>query len=341
MTPSTNESPSSSPTWAWLDGEFVRWDDCVLHVRTQALMTGASVFEGIRAYWDDSSEELYIFKLNEHLRRMEESAKIMRMRPFNVSTLRSACIELLSRNEFREDVHIIPVAYVGFTADLNALGASCADGVFITAVPRPKSKGIQVGVRVGVSSWRRIADSAMPPRVKAAANYQNSRMAFAEARQNGYENAILLNDRGTVAEGPGACVMIVRHGTVVTPPVTAGILESLTRSTLLSLIKSELDVPAVEREVDRTELYVADEAYYCGTGHEITPIINVDGISIGNGEPGPLTRSLQDLYFAIARGRDERYSNCVTPVYQPVETADVSLPAGSRIVMGSPPTSQS
>jgi branched-chain amino acid aminotransferase len=172
-----------------------------------------------------------------------------------------------------------------------------------------------------VASWRRISDDTVPPRLKAGANYQNSRLAQTEAKVNGYDTAIILNHRGTVAEGPGACLMMVRNGKLITPPVTAGILESITRATLMELAGRDLAVEVMEREVDRTELYVADEVFMCGSGLEVLPITSVDRIAIGDGTRGPLTKRIQDVYFAAARGELPAYRHWLTPVYAGVREA--------------------
>ncbi|HVA37277.1 MAG TPA: branched-chain amino acid transaminase [Candidatus Dormibacteraeota bacterium] len=307
-----------SPKWAWIDGSFVPWQECVLHVRAQAIMTGASVFEGIRAYWNAGQGQLYVFRVQEHFARLAESMKIMRMKQAVSPEMVSASIELLRRNEFRGDVHYMPVAYVGFGEEYGAQTKPVQEGFFITAVAKPQTRALEDGLSVCVSSWRRISDTVMPPRVKAAANYQNSRFALLEARTNGYDYAIFLNSSGTVSEAPGACIFVVRGNQVCTPPVTAGILESITRSTLIQLFEERIGRMVIQREIDRTELYVADEVFLCGTGMEVMPVVSIDHISVGSGRPGRLTKEIQDLYFRIARGEDMSLQHWLTPVYAPV-----------------------
>ena len=303
------------PKWAWIDGRYVPWDECVLHVRYQAIMTGASVFEGVRAYWNRQHKQLYIFRLREHLDRLADSMKVMRMTQRVTPDVADACLELLRRNNFEEDVHFMPVAYFGVGEGFGAQTRPLQEGFFITAIVAPPSTSVDRGINVCTSSWRRISDSVMPPRVKAAANYQNSRFALMEARANGYDYAILLNLSGTVAEGPGACVFMIRNGEIYTPPVTAGILESITRSTLIHLVKERLGRSVIEREIDRTELYLADEVFVCGTNSEVTPIVSVDRITVGSGLPGSTTRNIQQLYFTVARGEDDTFTEWRTPVY--------------------------
>jgi branched-chain amino acid aminotransferase len=291
-----------APTYAWMNGKVIPWAACVLHGRTAGAFMGSNVFEGVRAYWSAAHEELFVFRHEAHLERLARSLKTMRLEvPYTVRQIGQGALDLLRANAFREDVHFIPVAYFGMGAHhFNALGPTVDNGVYITAVPWPQPAALWNGVSACVASWRRISDDTVPPRLKAGANYQNSRLAQTEARVDGYDTAILLNARGTVAEGPGACLMMVRDGRLVTPPVTAGILESITRTTLMELAERELGLPVLEREIDRTELYVADEVFMCGSGLEVLPITSVDRIPVGDGGRGPVTKRIQDVYFAVS-----------------------------------------
>jgi branched-chain amino acid aminotransferase len=307
-----------APKWAWMNGKFLPWSDCTLHIRTHAVMIGGSAFEGIRAYWNAEHEELYIFKMREHLERLQDSARLLRMRPIPVEELESVCISLLERNGIREDAHLVPVAYLGEGENFTALSKTRDEGLFVSAIPRPGGKWLEVGKNVRVSSWRRISDNSIPPRVKAAGNYLNSRFALQEAWQDGFDDTILLNDRGTVAESSGACLMMIREGQVCTPPVTAGILESITRTTLISLFSECLNKTVVEREIDRTELYYADEIFICGSGMEVVPIVSVDRFVVGGGKKGEITEAIQKIYFDIARaGNPTVHAEWRTPVYGP------------------------
>jgi branched-chain amino acid aminotransferase len=307
---------ADTPKWAWMNGSFLPWSECTLHIRAQAIMIGGSVFEGIRAYWNAEHEQLYIFKMREHLERLQDSARLMQMKPIPVQELENVCISLLERNDFRGDSHLVPVAYLGEGENLTALSKTRDEGLFISAISRPGGKWLEVGKKVRVSSWRRISDSSIPPRVKAAGNYLNSRFALQEAWQDGYDDTILLNDRGTVAESSGACLMMIRRGQVITPPVTAGILESITRTTLISLFSQYLKKTVVEREIDRTELYSADEIFICGSGMEVVPIVSVDRLAIGNGKKGEITEAIQKVYFEIARANNAAHAEWRTPVYR-------------------------
>jgi len=318
---------STAPRFAWMNGKVVPWDQCVVHGRSAGGFMGSNVFEGVRAYWNAQQGELFVFKHEEHLQRLGRSMKTVRMDvPFTLRDIGRGALDLLRANEFREDTHFIPVAFFGMGAhNFNTVGPTVDNGVYITAIAWPQPAVLSNGVAACVASWRRISDDTVPPRLKSGANYQNSRLAQTEARVNGYDTAIILNHRGTVAEGPGACLMMVRDGKLVTPPVTAGILESITRTTLMDLAARELGMDVVEREIDRTELYVADEVFMCGSGLEVLPITSIDRIQIGEGARGSITKSIQDVYFAAARGENPAYRHWLTPVY-----AGAREPVGAR-----------
>lgn len=304
------------PPYAWIDGQFVPYDEARIHVRTECVMAGVNVFEGVRAYWSEEHQELYAFRLADHMRRLGQSMKPLRLAlPYSLDELAEALLELLRRCQFRADVHCRPTAYFGEGERFSVDPEKIHMGAFITAVEAPTSQAVWKGLRAGVSSWQRISDRCMPPRIKAGANYYNGRLAFVEVRQAGYDTPILLNDRGKVSEGWGSCLLIVRNGAPVMPPFSSDILESITRETLAYLCKKELDIQPMEREVDRTELYIADEVFLCGTAGEVTPITSVDGVPVGDGQVGPLTAKLRDLYFEVVRGKRPGYQHWLTPVY--------------------------
>ncbi len=304
--------------WIWMDGEFVPWEDAKLHIRTECVNRGSNVFEGVRGYWNEDQQEMFLFKIPQHIRRLYESTKIMHMYPaLAPSDWGDVMVELIKRNNFRGDIYLRPTVYFGEGMDVFAYTPDrIFTGAFVIASPTKCRLEWPAGISCCVSSWCRIGDTSMPPRIKIGANYQNSRLAAVEASINGYDGAILLNQQGKVAEGPGACVFMVRNGVAFTTPVTSGILESITRDTLIGLFESELDTRVVVRDIDRTELYVADEVFFCGTAYEITPIASVDRYAVGNGEIGPLTRRLRELYHGILRGSSSKYREWLTPVYQ-------------------------
>lgn len=298
--------------YLYLNGELVPYEDARIHVQSGAVKFGASVFEGLRAYWNAAHEELYVFRLKEHIDRLCASMRLMRMEhAFTREELGRSILDVLRRNAVREDVHIRQTAFIAGDGDLDATGPV---GLAVDARPRKVTE--KPGIAACVSSWGRIADTVMPPRIKCSANYQNSRLAMLEARTNGYEGALLLNGRGKLAEAPGACCFVVRGGVPMTPPVTADILESVTRATLLELFRTELGQAPLERDIDRTELYVADEVFLCGSGWEITPVLSIDRLPLGDGvHPGPVTRAIQACYFAVVRGEKPSYQGWLTPVH--------------------------
>ena len=304
---------------AWMNGQFISWDEAKVHITSSCVIEGSSVFEGIRAYWNPSQEQLYLFKTREHLERLYQSAKMMHMAPqYSKAELESVCLELMDRNGYREDVHIRPAIYFG-----EGLGLFCytpdkiETGVAVTAIPRKSRLGSRMGMHVCVSSWKRISDADFPPRIKISANYHNSRLAAVQAALDGYDGAILLDDRGKVAEGPVACVFLIRDGVAITPRITDGILESITRATVMELLQRELSIPVVEREVDRTELYIAEEAFFCGTAVEIAPILSVDRYPVGEGKIGHITGRVEQLYERMVRGEESQYEDALVPAYAP------------------------
>jgi branched-chain amino acid aminotransferase len=303
----------------WLDGKIVEPEDATLSVFTLTVLRGANVYEGLRAYWNPARQDLYVWKLDEHLKRLGHSMKVMRMQlPYSPDDLRAAVVEWLRANDFHADVHFRLVVYFGDdgAGGVKSYRPNEVDvGAFILGGPRPHDDKLERGVRVGVATWRRIADDVVPARVKAGANYQNSRLAAVEARENGFDDAILLTPAGKVAEATGATLMMVRDGHLVVPPVTDGVLESITRRSLLELYAREYGRPALERSIDRTELYVCDEILLCGSGEEVTPVVAVDRLPVGDGSPGSVTRTLQRLFFAAVRGDDPAFAGSLTPVY--------------------------
>jgi branched-chain amino acid aminotransferase len=300
----------------WMNGKLVSQAEAVLPVNSAAVFYATNVFEGLRAYWNDAEEELYCFRLADHFARFRESMKMMRFTiDYSDDDLFQAVREVLIGNEIREDVHIHMVAYVGGTG----LDAVAPTGLYIN--PRRRSR-VQdgAGLRCCVSSWARTSDNAIPIRLKSGANYQNGRLATLQANADGYDQPIFLTREGHVAEGTGATFFMVRKGRLVTPPVTADILESITRTTLIETICPEVfGMNVVEREIDRTELYVAEEAFFCGSGYEITPIVSIDRFPLGEGKVGPITQDLRRAYLDIVQGVDNRFAEWRIPTYRAVK----------------------
>ncbi len=316
---------SSSPEYAWQNGEVVPWDQCVVHARSQGGFWGANVFEGVRGYLNPDDDQLYLFRLEDHLARLGRSMKSLHLEIRHPpEELAAACTELIRVNGFRRDLHVCVVAYFNLAPDFDALCHTTDTGVHITATELPRRAAHQDGLAACISSWRRISDDSMPPRIKTGANYHNSRLAQHEAVRNGYDTTLLLNQRGTVSEAPGSCVVMIRDGELATPPGTSGVLEGLTVETMAELAAAELGMTLQRREIDRTELYVADELFLCGTKTELLPIVSVDRQTVGSGGPGPITVRLQQLYDDLVRARTGP-SPLSTPVYP---SAAAELAAG-------------
>jgi branched-chain amino acid aminotransferase len=303
--------------YCYLDGKIVPIEQGKLSLFSSGFKYGAAVFEGIRAYWNKDQKNLYVFRLKEHSERLLRSLKLMRFdHSHTVESLSRPVIDLLKANRFREDTHILQHIYVEGPG-VGFMGDTGPTKMCVAAFPKGRYSDYEEGGGIAccVSSWARISDHCMPPRIKCTANYQNSRLALLEAKTNGYDSAILLNSHGKVAEGPAACLFIIRDGIPTTPPVSAGLLESITRDTIIRLFGETLQLNVDVRETDRTELYVAAEAFFCGSGEEVTPICTIDRQPLGNGRMGPITEAIRESYFGVVRGEDPRFSSWITPVY--------------------------
>jgi branched-chain amino acid aminotransferase len=308
-------SAQTDPRFLWWNGRRMPWAEATVHVTELGWSTVAAVFEGIRAYWNEREGELYVFRLDDHLRRLLDSQKLVRMVPrYSVAELTDAIHDLLRANGYREDCYIRPLAYLGGgdKSFSSALGVETL--MFIETKPLASRLLDGAGQRAGVVSWRRIDDTIMPPRVKNISNYRNSQLASTEAQLNGFDTAIILNTAGKVSEGPGACIMFVKDGALITPDANSSILESITRDAVMQLARNVLGLPVIERPVDRTELYLADEIFFVGTWAEITPVVEVDHYPLGDGRVGPITRQLEVAFRDVARGYDGRYDHWRTPI---------------------------
>lgn len=287
------------PHFVSMNGRIIPFEDARIHVLTPAAKYGATVFEGLCGYWNASDETMHIFRLSDHLVRLVASARITRMAAtFSESAYTQMVLDTLSANQFASDVHIRLSVWVDGDGAMHSAGPI---GVMCAALPRSERTLESMSASATVSSWRRIDDSSMPPRVKSASNYNNGRLAQMQAKLDGYDEALLLNALGKVAEGAAACFFMVRGGQVATPTVTDGILESVTRATLITLLQ-EMGVTVIERPIDRTELYAADEAFLCGSSYEITPLTSIDRHRIGRGRIGDITRTLWSRYDEVVRG---------------------------------------
>jgi branched-chain amino acid aminotransferase len=302
--------------YAFFEGKVVPIEDAKVSIMTHALQYGTGCFEGVRAYWNPDEKQLFVFRLREHFERLHQSGHILHIDiPYSVDELIDILIDLLKREDYKEDVYIRPFAYKNGTAiGVNTVGVPDAFAIYTTRFGRYMEK--EEGCKAMVSSWRRNNDNAIPARAKVTGGYINSALIKAEATLNGYDAAIVLNDDGHVSEGSTENLFLIRRGKLVTTPVTENILEGITRATIMQVAREVLGMEVIERCVDRSELYVVEEAFFCGTGVQIAAIISVDQRNIGSGEMGPNVQKIRDLYFRIVRGYEPRYRDWLTPVYK-------------------------
>ena len=290
----------------WMNGKLIPWDEARVHVLTHALHYGTGVFEGMKCY--DTAKGPAIFRLKDHIQRLENSAKIYQMKvPYSVDEICNASKETVKANGFKS-CYVRPIAFYGYgemgvNPRQNKVDVSCIVwewGAYLG------DDGIQNGIRVMISSWQRIDSQSLPTHAKATANYANSVLAKLEALDMGFDEAIMLNSQGTLCEGSGENLFIVKDGTLITPPPGAGALPGITRDSTMTVAR-DMGIPVLEREILRAELFLADEAFFTGTAAEITPIKEGNGRIIGNNGRGELTAKIQAKYFDVVLGKDERY----------------------------------
>jgi len=306
--------------YAFFEGEIVPFADAKVSVGTHALQYGTGAFAGIRGYLDADGETINIFRLKDHTARMLQSAKLLRAElPYDVDSLADVIVSLMEKNAPSGDVYIRPFIYkpaVQLTPRLRGLG----DELAVYMLSLGDYLDLQRGQKAAVSSWVRVPDNAIPSRGKLSGSYINSAFIKDEAESKGADEAIVLNTAGKVSEGSGCNLFIVRNGTLITPPITSDILEGITRRSMM-LFAEDAGIPVEQREIDRTELYIADEAFFCGTGVQVAWIESVDGRPVGNGTCGPIAEKIRDIFFNVVRGKDDRYRSFLTPVRRPVGAA--------------------
>jgi branched-chain amino acid aminotransferase len=297
----------------YFQGRIVPFAEATVSVATHALNYGTACFEGIRAYWNEDREELYLLKLPEHYRRFLRSTQLLKMHlRETVDELGQITCDILRRDGHRGDVYIRPIAYKAspiIKVDLH----SSSDALAIFAVPMGDYARTD-GLRLTISSWRRIGDNSIPARGKVTGAYVNTALAVDDAVSAGYDDCLMLTEDGHIAEASAANVFLVQNGTLQTPPVSDDILVGITRAAVMELARDR-GLTVVERTIDRTETYQADEIFLCGTGVQVAPVVEIDGRAVGSGAPGKTTLDLQDAYFAAVRGSDPRYRHWCTPVY--------------------------
>ena len=304
----------------WHNGKLIDWDDATLHVTSHVISYGSAVFEGIRCY--DTPQGPAIFRLKEHMRRLLDSCKIYRLGiKHTVDELMQGAVDVVRASKLPH-CYVRPIVLRGY-GEVGVDPANSPIEAYIACWPWGGYLGeeaIEKGVDVCVSSWSRMAPNTLPAMAKSAANYMNSQLIKMEATMNGYVEGIALDPSGTVSEGSGENLFLVRNGTVVTPPLADSVLPGITRDCVLTFCR-ELDIPLVERSIPREELYLADEVFFVGTATEISPIRSIDRLPVGTGERGPITKKLQDEYFPLVQGRTADRHGWLTLVNQPVSAA--------------------
>lgn len=304
--------------YAYFHGQIVPIEQANVSILTQALHYGTGVFGGMRAYWNADQSQLYIFRPYDHFERLLQSASILRMNlDYTPDSLLNILIALIRKEGFQTNCYIRPLAFIAehtlavrlhdLQADLTIIVQPLGDSSYVN---------IDEGAHVCFSAWRRVDDNAIPARGKVVGAYVNSMLIKSDAMLAGYDDALVLSDDGHLAEASAANVFIVRKGVAITPPITANILEGVVRRSLIRLLREELQVEVVERNIDRTEVYLADEIFMCGTGAQISPVTHVEHRAVGAGNIGPITRQLRELYMNVVHGRVEKYRDWASPVYQ-------------------------
>jgi len=300
--------------YVFMDGEFVEESNAKISVKTHAFLYGTSIFEGIRAYWNEEEKQLYVFRMREHYERIHRSARIMHMKPdYSVDEMCNLTVELLKKNAPKTDTYIRPTIYK--SAQIIGPKLTGKDSFLVFTNPLGLYVDITKGLNVCVSSWRRLDDNMIPPRAKVGGAYANTALIITEAINAGYDEALVLSSEGHVTEGSAMNFFLVENGKLVTSPITDNILIGITRDAVKQIAQNEFGLEVVERPIDRTELYISDEAFYCGTGAQISPITKIDSRPVGDGKVGPITKKIQDAYFEIVKGKVAKYKNWCTPVY--------------------------
>ena len=300
--------------FVFYDGEFIEKEKASLPIMTHAFLYGTGVFEGIRAYYNKEENQLYAFRVKEHFERLMRSAHVMYMEnPFTLEGYCENLKELLRKNAYRQDVYIRPNLFKA--AEKIGPGLlNNKDSYLLFTLPMGDYIDTTKGLNVCVSNWRRNSDNAIPPRAKVSGAYANTALIKSDAQLSGFDDAIVLDENGRVTEGSAMNMFLVQNGKLVTSRTTDNILIGVTRNTIIQLAK-DLGIEVEEREVSRTELYTSDEAFYCGTGAQISPIVTIDHRKLGTGEVGPISTKLQKLYFDVVKGKVDKYKEWCMPIY--------------------------
>lgn len=299
----------------WLKGEILNVNDAKINVLSPTSQFGLNVFEGIPCYWNEDENQLYAFRLDDHYNRLLRSAKLLQLDcKYTKEDFTKALKDVIKANEYDENLSVRQTLFV------DGFGSWESEGpveMFVAPIPRGRTSAEynKKGLNCCITSWRRISDETLSPRIKCGANYINSRVGQREALRNGYDTCLFLNEVGKVAEGPGSCFFMIKDNTVITPQLTDSVLESITRDTVIQLAK-HMGYKVIERSIDRTELYTCDEAFLCGSAMEITPVLSIDRYTIGNGDTGNITKNIHLKYLDAVQGKDKEFKQWVTPIYE-------------------------
>lgn len=298
----------------WFKGEIIDVNDAKVNALAPTAQFGLNVFEGIPCYWNDEQKQLYAFRLDDHYNRLQKSARLLQIDcPYSKDELKRPLVDVIKANEYDENLSVRQTLFV------DGFGSWGSDGpveMFVAPIPRGRTSAEynKKGLDVCVTSWRRISEEMLSPRIKCGANYINSRVGQREALRNEYDTCLFLNEAGKVAEGPGSCFFMVKEGVLITPQLTDSVLESITRNTIIK-IAQYMDIPILERTIDRTELYTCDEAFLCGSAMELTPILSIDRYKISTDGVGEITRKLHKSYLDVVRNKIDIYKEWVTAIY--------------------------
>ncbi len=301
--------------FVYMNGQYIEKEKACIPVMTHGFLYGTSIFEGIRAYYNEEEKQLYAFRVPEHFQRLNYSAKIMHMKvEKSIGELCDITKNILNMNGYKQNVYIRPTLYKA----AQRIGTSLlnnSDSLLIFTVPMEDYIDTKKGLKVCVSNWRRNSDNALPPRAKIGGAYANAALIASDSKLAGFDDAIALSETGEVTEGSAMNLFLVFGNKLVTTSTTDNILRGITRDTVIQLAKEVMNLEIEERTIDRTELYLADEAFYCGTGAQVSPIVNIDNRELGNGKIGPISSKLQELYFDVVCGKVKQYKNWCMPIY--------------------------
>lgn len=299
----------------WLDGKILPVNKAYINVMSPTSQFGANVFEGIRCYWNEEKQQLFCFRMEDHYKRLLQSVRLFGLKsPYTAKDFEKYMKDVIKANDYHEDIAVRQTVFVdGFGSWFSQSPVS----MFIAPIGKKRKSIPLVDTETCcISSWERINEKDMSPKIKVGANYINSRMAKLEATERGFDTALFLNREGRVSEGPGSCFFIVKDGEVITPSLEESILESITRDTVLKIASDELGLSVCERPIEKKELFECDEAFFCGSAVEVTPVSKIEDYEIGGALPGKITCRIHEKYLEIATGQNEKYMDWCTPIYE-------------------------